>query len=84
MTRNAKDPISAAIYAGMVAYSKEHARLRNPKGTDKVDARCFLVAARAFNEAMAEDDDPDLIDDEPEASDPTSPVDRMYENEIIK
>lgn len=83
MTKETKDPTSAAIYAGMVAYSNEHKRLRKPSETSRIDARSFLVAARAFNAAMAESEDVDLIDDD-DASDPTNPADRMYENEVIK
>jgi hypothetical protein len=81
--KDAQDRTRAAMYAGMVAYSKEHRRLRRPKDTSRIDARCFLIGARAFIEAM-KDEDVELIEDDADASDPTNPADRMYENEVIK
>lgn len=57
------DRTSAAIYAGMKAYSKEHQRIR-ANGPDRISARAFLVAVHAFNEEMADDEDVDLVEDD--------------------
>lgn len=57
------EKVSAALYAGMVAYSKEHRRIR-AKGPDRVNPRAFLVAAQKFAEEMAADDDVELIEED--------------------
>ncbi len=55
--------ISAAIYDGMVAYTKEHKRIFRRDA--KINGRCFLVAVDAFNKRMREGEEQvDLIDDE--------------------
>ena len=66
MTGRRKDPegeaISAAIYAGMVAYSKEYKRIF--RCDMRINGRCFLVAVDAYNKSINETEDVDLIDDE--------------------
>jgi len=82
VTDKAGEAISAAIYAGMVAYSNEYKRIN--RQSVRIDARCFKVATDAYNEKFKEvmaEEDFDVIDDE---HDPTNPADRMYENEVIK
>lgn len=55
------DPTPSAIYAGLVAYTNEFKRIFGKDA--RINGRCFLVAARAFNEAMAEtEEDAEVIE----------------------
>ncbi len=57
-----QERVSAAIYAGMVAYSKEARRLG--VSPDRVHARSFKLAVDAYNAAMADDDAGEVIEDD--------------------